>query len=168
MNRIVLTAITATLMAGTALADGIMIKDPYARASRPEAPTGAAFMQIMNHGDTEDRLISVSSDVAARVELHTHMEIGDGVMKMMEVEDGFPIPAGGMVALARGGDHVMFMGLNQPLIDGETVSVTLTFEQAGEMVIDIPIDNLRMDAHGGHGNHSDHSGQGAMKADDNS
>ena len=158
MNRTLFAALVASLAAGPALAEGLMIKDAYARASRPNAPTGAAFMQILNHGETDDRLISVASDIAARVELHTHIDMGDGVLKMMEVEDGFALPAGGMVSLARGGDHVMFMGLNQSLIDGETISVTLTFEHAGDMIVDIPVDNVRMDKHGDHSemDHSQH------------
>ena len=73
---------------------------------------------------------------------------------MPEVPEGFAIPAAGEHALARGGDHVMFMGLKDPLVQGETVSVTLVFEQAGEMVVEIPVDLERQDGHGmmqGHG-----------------
>ncbi|WP_425041171.1 copper chaperone PCu(A)C [Primorskyibacter sp. S187A] len=163
MKRKFAAAFAATLLALPAFAEGIMIKDAYARASGPNAKAGAAFMQIMNHSDSEDRLIGASADVAKRVELHTHKDMGDGVMKMMEVEEGFAVPAGGMHALARGGDHVMFMGLNQSFIQGETISVTLTFEQAGDVVVEIPIDNERK---GGHGS-MDHSGHG-MKKDENS
>ena len=152
-RRILSAALAATLLAAPALAEGIMIHDAYARASGPNAKAGAAFMQIMNHTDTDDRLVSASADVSKRVELHTHKETGDGVMKMMEVEEGFVIPAGGMHALARGGDHVMFMGLTQSFTQGETISVTLTFENAGAVVVEIPIDNERKANHG-----MDHSG----------
>jgi copper(I)-binding protein len=63
-----------------------------------------------------------------------------------------------MHALARGGDHVMFMGLNGPMEHGDTVSVTLSFEKAGDIVVDIPIDLERKPMHGeGHGHgHGDH------------
>ena len=77
-------------------------------------------------------------------------------MKMREVEDGIAVPANGMHALKRGGDHVMFMGLDGALPEGETISVTLTFENAGEITLDIPVDNDRK-AGGGHGS-LDHSG----------
>lgn len=139
-------AIAATLLAAPVLAADISIEEAYARASNPKA--GAAFMMIRNNGDTDDRLISVASDAAARVELHTHKDMGDGVMKMMHVEEGFAIPGGGMHALARGGDHIMFMGLTEPFEQGEMVTVTLTFEQAGEMVVEIPVDLERQTGHG--------------------
>lgn len=144
-------AATAALFALPALAGDmkIMIMDPYARSG---AKTGAAFFHIMNHGDGDDRLIAAASDVAKRVELHTHIEDANGVMKMREVEGGFPVPANGKHMLKRGGDHVMFMGLDKPLEHGSTIEVTLTFEKAGDVTVEIPVDNERMDAHSGHSN----------------
>ncbi|MDK3075859.1 copper chaperone PCu(A)C [Sedimentitalea sp. JM2-8] len=130
------------------MAGKIVIMDPYARTSMMAAETGAAFMILENRSDADDRLISASSDIAERVELHTHIEDADGVMQMREVEDGFVIPAGGMHALERGGDHVMFLGLKQPLADGDTVSLTLTFETAGDMVVEVPVDLTRKPGHG--------------------
>ncbi|MDJ0825662.1 MAG: copper chaperone PCu(A)C [Rhodobacter sp.] len=150
LTKTALAALAASLLATPALAE-IKIMDPYARASSPMAKAGAAFMQIMNTSDADDRLIAAASDIAKRVELHTHKDVGDGVMKMIEVEEGFVIPAGGSHALARGGDHVMFMGLAGPLEQGATVSVTLTFEQAGDMVVEIPVDNVRKPDHGAMG-----------------
>ena len=132
-----------------AWAEGIVVEDAYARASTPTAKSGAAFMVLMNTSDQDDRLVAAKSDVAARVELHTHREIADGVMKMMEVEEGFAIPAGGTHMLARDGDHVMFMGLNEPFADGDTVAVTLVFEHAGEVAVEIPVDLNRKPEHGG-------------------
>ena len=135
-----------------ALADDspITIEDAFAR-SGPHS--GAAFFVIHNNGDTDDRLVAARSDVAARVELHTHIEDENGVMKMREVEDGFAVPANGMHMLKRGGDHVMFMGLETPFEDGETISVTLTFEAAGDIDVEIPVDNERQGSHGhGYGN----------------
>lgn len=148
-----IAALAVTTFAIPAFADSIMIKDAYVRTAMKGAKSGAAFMQIMNHSDTDDRLVSVASEVAKKVELHTHMDMGEGVMKMMHVEEGFVIPAGGMHGLSRGGDHVMFMGLTKDMIQGESVEVTLTFEQAGNMVVQIPVDLERQD-HGAmkHGN----------------
>ena len=149
-------AFAATLAFSTAaFADSqIMVHDAYARSANPKA--GAAFMHIMNHGDEADRLIAVKSDVSARTELHTHAEDANGVMKMMEVKEGFEIPAGGVHMLKRGGDHVMFMGLNAPFEDGATVPVTLVFEKAGEVLVDVAVDQKRKPKHG-HSGH-DHSG----------
>ncbi len=132
----------------------IMIDDPYARVSTAGSTSGAAFMMIMNHTDTDDRLVSVATDVAERAELHTHKEDANGVMKMIHVEEGFAVAAGGMHPLERGGDHIMLMGLTQSLSHGDTVSVTLTFEKAGDISVDIPVDLERKPGHGA----MDHSG----------
>lgn len=126
----------------------IVITDPYARASRPNAPTGAAFMVIQNTSDVADRLVAASSGIAKRVELHTHIDDGNGVMKMTEIEGGVEIAPGATYMMQRGGDHVMFMGLNEGLEQGREVEVTLTFEQAGDVTIMIPVDNERVPDHG--------------------
>jgi copper(I)-binding protein len=139
-----ITGFAATLlMATSAFAEGLMVKDPYARAARPNAPTGAAFMKLINHSDQDITLMGVSSDVAKRVELHAHTDNGEGVMQMSEIEGGITIPAGEMHMMNRGGDHVMMMGLTQSLVDGETISVTFEFENGAEMVVEIPVDNAR-------------------------
>lgn len=146
----------ALALSTPAFAD-IVIHDAYARSSGPMARSGAAFMVIENTGDADDRLIAAASDKAKRVELHTHKDMGNGIMKMMEVKEGYVVPAGGSHALARGGDHVMLMGLTSAMVQGEAVTVTLTFEKAGEMVVEIPVDLNRKPGHGmGHG-----TGQGA-------
>ena len=123
-------------------ADTITVKDPYARFM-PGAMAGAAFMVIENQGAEDDRLVDAASDIAQKVQLHTHKAGADGMMQMLHVPEGFVIPAGGEHSLQRGGDHVMFMGLNERPGAGESVSVTLTFEKAGEIVVDIPVDNSR-------------------------
>ncbi|WP_300035822.1 copper chaperone PCu(A)C [uncultured Roseobacter sp.] len=137
------------VLPGAALAGDIVITDAYARVSRPNAPTGAAFMMIRNAGSTDDRLVSVTSDVAKRVELHTHKDQGDGVMKMTELEDGIILPAGAAHMMKRGGDHVMFMGIEMPLEQGSEVIVVFTFEKAGEVSVTIPVDNERKPEHTG-------------------
>lgn len=135
---------------------GIMIEDAYARASSPAAKAGAAFMQIMNMTGEDDRLIAASSNASKIAQLHTHKDKGDGVMQMLHVEEGFELPAGETLTLQRGGNHVMLMGLNDPLDNGEVISVTLTFEKAGDVVVEIPVDLDRKPAHG-HGGHGTHS-----------
>lgn len=144
-----LLAAAAIVCAVPAFAEGVIITDAYARTSGASAKSGAAFMVIENHADADDRLLSAASDVAARVELHTHKEDANGVMQMLEVPEGFAIPAHGSHALARGGDHVMFLGLTRSLAQGDKVTVTLTFEKAGEMTVEVPVDLERKDAMGG-------------------
>ena len=119
----------------------ITVEDAYARAANTRA--GAAFLVIHNAGAEADRLIDAQSDVAMRVELHTHKDNGQGVMQMMHVPEGFEIPAGGDQVLQRGGDHVMFMGLTAPWEQGQTIPLTLVFEKAGEITLDVPVDLAR-------------------------
>ncbi|MEX0303014.1 MAG: copper chaperone PCu(A)C [Leisingera sp.] len=161
LKSVVLAAAAAAALATSAFAGDahkIMVHDPYARVSSPTAKAGAAFMEIMNHTGEDDRLIDVRSDAAARVQLHTHQEDANGVMKMMHVEEGFAVPAGATHMLKRGGDHVMFMGLSQALHHGDVVKVTLVFEKAGEVEIEVPVDLERKAEGHGDMDHSDHSG----------
>lgn len=147
-------AAAAALLPMTAAAEGLMVQDAYARSAGPAAQSGAAFMQIENHGDADCTLRAASSDVAKMVELHTHKQNAEGVMQMIKVEEGFTIPAHGSHALARGGDHVMFMGLNRPLDDGDMVKVTLDFGDCGTVETEVPVDNARKPDQammGGHG-----------------
>lgn len=139
LKSTLLVGFAATLFASPAFAD-ITVEDAYARSSGPSAKTGAAFFVIKNTGHDEDRLIDATSDMAKRVELHTHIHGDDGVMKMRRDEDGFEVPAMGTHALKRGADHVMLMGLNAPMVQGESFDVTLTFENAGEITITVPVD----------------------------
>jgi hypothetical protein len=95
----------------------------------------------------DDRLIAAATDAAERAELHTHVEDPSGMMQMLNVPEGFAIPAQGRRDLARGGDHVMLMGLTRPLKDGDRIALTLTFERSGPVTLDVPVD-------AGHGSHS--------------
>lgn len=149
MTRFFTAAVAATFMLSAPAMAEMMVKDAYARSSTPSSPTGAAFMMLMNSGTEDDTLVAASSDVAGRVELHTHIEDANGVMKMTEIEGGIPVAAGATHVLKRGGDHVMFMGLNAPLEQGAEISVTLTFEKAGDIDIKIPVDHERKASHGG-------------------
>jgi len=129
------------LMASPALAqNGIQVEDAYARAS---AQSGAVFMTIVNHIASPDRLLSVRTDAAERAELHTHSEDANGVMRMLEVAEGFAVAGLETRALSRGGDHVMLMGLTRPLDNGDTITLILTFERAGEVTLEVAVDNDR-------------------------
>jgi len=147
--------------------EGMHIHDVYARSNGTEGGSGAIFLMIHNNTETDDRLIGASTTIAAKAELHTHKESADGVMQMMQIEGGVALPAGEMHEFARGGDHVMLMGLTRALQDGDTFPLTLTFEQAGAITVDAVVDNDRkpgegMMDHSGHGDmdHSGHTGHG--------
>jgi copper(I)-binding protein len=152
MNRLqTLLAATAALFAFPALAhDGVHIADPYARTNGGIGATGAIFLEITNHSDTDERLLGATSDAADKVELHSSAMDASGVMQMNAMPEGAPIAALGGLSLARGGNHIMLMGLTRDLKDGDTISVTLNFEHAGAVTLDVPVDNARKPGTPGH------------------
>ena len=100
-------------------------------------------MKIMNHSKKDDRLISVYSDIAKKTELHTHLKSDNGVMKMLLIDKGIEICAMKEHALVRGGEHIMFMGLKEPFENGKIIPVTLLFEKACEVNIEVVVDQKR-------------------------
>jgi periplasmic copper chaperone A len=128
----------------------LKIDHPWARASAGPARNGAAFFAVENSGRA-DRLVAASGDVAQRVELHVHRMEGN-VMQMRQVE-AVEVPAGGTAILQPGGFHVMLIGLEQPLKEGDRFPLTLTFEQAGEITVEVKVEAVAsMGPHGaGHG-----------------
>ena len=115
----------------------LTIDDAFARATPKGSEVGAGYLTIHNDGASADRLTSVSADFA-QAQVH-EMKMKDGVMQMREVTGGLEIPAHGTVKLSPGGYHVMFVGLKKPLVKGETVKATLTFEHAGQAEVQFPV-----------------------------
>jgi copper(I)-binding protein len=103
----------------------------WSRATATGQMVGAGFITLRNPGDTADKLVSASSAVATKVEMHTHLN-ENGVMKMRAVPE-IEVPAKGSVTLAPGGFHLMLMGLKEPLTEGQHVPLTLVFEKAGKV-----------------------------------
>lgn len=140
----------------------VVIEDAYARVSSAMAQSGAVFMSIYNHNDFDEVLIGATSDVAERVELHTHTMDAAGVMRMVEVEGGIAMAAEETVQLERGGLHVMLLGLTRPLENGDSFSLTLLFETSDPVTIDVVVDLDRMPGHGASGGHDHgHHGHGS-------
>jgi len=140
----------------------LTIEHPWARASIGQVPNGAAYLTIVNAGQETDRLLAVESDVAKHVALHTHL-MEDGVMKMRPV-DAIEVAPGAPTVLQPGGLHVMLMGLTAPLVEGELFPLTLTFERAGKVEIEVivqeaaPMDGGTMDGGTMDGGHKGGSG----------
>jgi copper(I)-binding protein len=114
------------------------ITGAFSRATLPNAPVAGGYLTITNHGAADDRLIAVATPVAGTSQIHEMKMEGD-VMKMNELPDGLVIPAGETVALEPGGYHLMFMDLNAPLVEGQSVPVTLTFERAGTVELQLEV-----------------------------
>ena len=91
-----------------------------------------------NQSPTADRLVSASTPVAKKAELHT-MSMQGMVMKMRPIS-GLDIPAGQPVSLKPGGEHIMLMGLNQPLREGQSFPLTLDFEKAGPRTVTVTVE----------------------------
>jgi copper(I)-binding protein len=109
-------------------------------------------MKLENGGDAPDRLLSAKSEVAERASLHESRAEGD-VMKMGPVEGGIEVPAHGTAELKPLGLHVMLMGLNRPLKDGETFPMTLVFEKQGEVRIEVKVGQTHAPTTGAHETH---------------
>lgn len=120
---------------------GIIVQDPFARPA-PAAGNGGAFMTIVNNAGQADRLVSAQSPAAMMVELHETVNEG-GVMKMVHQPQGFEVPARGKVELKPGGKHVMLMGLKSALEAGQTIQITLKFEKAGDITVNVPVREMK-------------------------
>lgn len=116
---------------------GLQVRHPWVRATPPGAKVGAGYLEIRNSGKEPDRVIGASTPAAERVELHVLRREGD-IMKMREVK-GFEVPARQRLVLRPGGSHLMIVGLNKPFVKGERVPLTLRFERAGELQIELEV-----------------------------
>jgi len=150
----------STAPASTAPADQIVFAGQWARTSPSAVTVGAAYVTITSPID--DALIGVSVDasVAMTAELHEMVMAGmdtgttmmggsattmmggsattEGAMTMQPV-DRIELPAGQAVELKPGSYHIMLMELAKPLVVGDTIQITLTFEKAGDITIDVPV-----------------------------
>ena len=171
--RTLFAALAVMTLATPAFAHGfkvgaIEIEHPWARATADGAANGAAYMVLKNEGKTADRLVSVATPAAAKVELHAHID-DNGVMRMREV-GAIDLGADATVKLAPGGLHVMLLGLKEPLKKGKAFPLTLTFEKAGSVTVQVAVQGAGdtrpshegMDDHDhDHGDH-DHDGMEGM------
>ena len=116
----------------------VTVVDVRVRAAPLEGGNTAGFMTVLNGLDKSVRLTGVTGDVAAAIELHETIN-DNGIMKMEPRPDGFAIPAGGSLELAPGGKHVMIMGLVKPLAAGDTVDLTLNFDNGEQIALKVPV-----------------------------
>ena len=115
------------------------IAHPWSMELPPNAPTVAAYFVVHNNGKTPDRLLSVSTPVAGKAELHEHRH-ENGLMKMQQVQN-VDIPPGGEVVFAPMGYHVMLLELKDKstLVDGQRFPLTLHFEKAGNVTVEVAV-----------------------------
>jgi copper(I)-binding protein len=138
MSIKILAFAAGLVITGAALAQPtqLEIDNAWAGATPGRAENGAAYVTITS--PTADRLVSASTPVAKKAELHT-MSMQGMVMKMRPIS-GVDIPAGQPVSLKPGGEHIMLMGLNQPLREGQSFPLTLDFEKAGPHTVTVTVE----------------------------
>ena len=126
---------SAGVLAGAA--DNVSVQDPYVRLAPPNAAATGAFMVIRNTGDKDVKLVKADNPVSKATELHTHLNEG-GVMKMRPVQ-AIEIKAKGEAVLKPGGLHVMMIDLKAPLKEGDSVPITLTFDDGSSKQVDAKV-----------------------------
>lgn len=135
-------ALALALSAGLAHAEPVSLGDlvidtPWARASVGQSRPAAAYITIRNTGAGADRLTAITTPVAGMPMVHQSATT-DGIARMTAM-GMLEIPAGTTVMMAPGGLHVMLMDLTQALDKGATFPLTLTFQTAGEVTIEVPV-----------------------------
>jgi len=127
----------------------LSIAHPWTRQTAPGQANSGGFMTVSNTGKQADRLIGGSSPASARVEIHT-MSMAGGVMRMRPLPNGLPIPAGGKLELKPGSHHIMLIGLKKPLKLGTMVPLTLRFEKAGTVTVQLKVEAITYGTGAGH------------------
>ena len=128
-------------------AQSLHVENAWSRAMPPTAPAAAAYFDLHNGGDRPDRLIGAKTPIAGKAEIHEHAHV-DGLMQMREVSGGVPVAVDERVSFKPGGYHVMFLELPRQLADGEQFPLTLIFERAGEVTVEVPVRRTAPSAHG--------------------
>lgn len=141
MKKLLLAAVLALAPLPAFAADAtlgpLQVDQPWSRATAASARNGGAYLVVRNAGPDGDRLVAAATTVAGRAELHTHID-DSGVMKMRHVP-AIDVPAGGQAVLKPGGFHVMLMELKAPLAEGQRFPLTLTFEKAGSVTVEVAV-----------------------------
>ena len=139
MRRLSILAAGLLLSAGVlaGAADTVSVEDPYVRLAPPNAPATGAFMVIKNSGDKDVKVLKADNPASRVTELHTHINDG-GVMKMRPVP-AIEVKAKGEAVLKPGGLHVMLIDLKAPMKEGETVPITLTFDDGSSKKVDAKV-----------------------------
>jgi copper(I)-binding protein len=139
MNK--LSILLAGLMVSSGLlaasADGVSVASPYVRLAPPNAPATGAFMVIKNAGEKDVKVVKADNPASRVTELHTHINEG-GVMKMRPVP-AIDVKSKGEAVLQPGGLHVMLIDLKAPMKEGDSVPITLTFDDGSSKTVDAKV-----------------------------
>lgn len=124
----------------------ISIERAWARATPAGARTAAAYLTIVNRGTAVDRVVGASTPVAEKLQIHQETN-DNGVMRMRELSS-VTVAEGASVTLKPGGTHIMMIGLKQQLKEGQSFPLTVEFQKAGRVTLQVPIAKVgAMDDH---------------------
>jgi hypothetical protein len=98
----------------------------------------AAFGIVENPTDHDITIVSATSSASDMAELHETLENNAGDMVMQPIDGGFVVPAGGMLMLEPGGNHIMIMGVTDPILAGDDVTLTLTLDDGSTLEFTAP------------------------------
>jgi copper(I)-binding protein len=133
-----LIAIPAAVSAHDYSLGALKIGHPWSRPNPPGAPTAAGYLTVINTGRQADVLLGGSSPMASKVEVH-QMTMTGGIMRKRPVAGGLPIAPGQAVKLEPGGYHLMLIGPRRPFKVGDHVPVTLRFQKAVAVNIELDV-----------------------------
>jgi hypothetical protein len=115
----------------------LIVSEARARPTPPGISVGVVYLAITNRGAKADRLVSLSTPLASKVEIH-ESRIEHGVAEMREV-NSVDCPAGATVRAVPGGLHLMLIGLASPLAPGTRFPLSLQFRDAGTVTVKVPV-----------------------------
>ena len=130
-------ALPTQTLAGDYTLGALTIRQPWSRPAQA-GMNGAGFFTVVNAGKTPVTLRSVDTPAAAKAEIH-QSSMANGVMSMRRLDNGVVIPAGGQIAFAPGGYHLMLIGLKAAQAQGQKVPVTLIFDSGRKMRVDLAV-----------------------------
>lgn len=133
----VFAALTAIALASCAPDPVLNVRDAWVRLPATPGNPGAAYFYISG-GPKSDRLMSVTSPVVIRTELHESMAHG-GMMSMKPIEGGVEIPAGGFVEFKPGGKHAMMYNINPGILPPRTLPMVFTFASGERITADAEV-----------------------------
>ncbi len=132
----------------------ISIKNGWVRAAPAGRKLSAAYFTICNNANNPDRLEKISSPVSATSEMHESRRSADDIVSMVPLKN-IDIENKDSVTLKQGGKHIMLIGLNKPLEEGDEVTLDLYFTDSGKMTVTLPVreNNHPQSNHDGHKDH---------------
>ena len=123
----------------------VLVKSGYARESIPGTSISSAYMAVSNLSEKNIRLISASSDVSDRIEIHEHT-MSDGLMRMRQ-RDYVEILAKETTLFQPSGLHLMIFDLKRPLKSKENIIITLHFDDQSSIDVSYDIKGIKQKKH---------------------